>query len=387
MRIGIDARMYSSNFTGIGRYTAELISNLAILSQKRPAHAFVLFMNNLEYETFVPPAPNFSKILVNAPHYSLREQIFFPKYIRHAKIDLMHFTHFNAPIVYTAPSIVTIHDLILSYFPGKKLTKPWHRAGYHLTLSASLKHAQSIIAVSEHTKKDLVKLYNVPEKKIRVIYEAAGENFRPVSDQTQKTVREKYHIHSPFFLYAGVWRDHKNLTGLIRAFHLLHLRSSRKTLIVITGKEKPAYPEVKQVVRELGLTDSVIFPGLVPENDLVALYNAAIAYVHPSFYEGFGLNILEAFSCGTPVASSNASCLPEIAGKGNALFFDPKNISEMADAFHKLFTDDALRQKLREKGLLRAKQFSWKKMAEETMGVYDEIHVHTLKRPPSPSRQ
>ena len=170
-----------------------------------------------------------------------------------------------------------------------------------------------------------------------------------------------------------MWRDHKNLSGLIRAFHLLRSRSSRKILLVITGKENPAYPEVKEIVRELGLADSVLFPGLVPEDDLVALYNAAIAYVHPSFYEGFGLNILEAFSCGTPVASSNASCLPEIAGKGNALFFDPKNISEMADAFYRLFTDEDLRQELRLKGLLRAKKFSWRKMAEETMGVYDEV--------------
>ncbi|MBI2464397.1 glycosyltransferase family 4 protein [Candidatus Peregrinibacteria bacterium] len=373
MRIGIDCRMYSSSFTGIGRYVFELVRHLGIIEKTLPKeeqNQYVLFFNDPEYDLFQAVPPYFTKIHVNAHHYSFSEQTKFLRLLHDAKLDLMHFTHFNAPIFYKKPCVVTIHDLILSFYPGKKMTKPWHRWGYNLTLSSIVKKARSIIAVSENTKLDLLKLFRLPESKIRIIYEGVGEEFRMLPEKDAQEARSKYDLNKPFLFYAGVWRNHKNLVNLIRAFHSLRTSYHHDILLVLTGREDSAYPEVKATVRELSLENFVRFPGLVNEKNLVQLYNAAAIYVQPSFYEGFGLNILEAFACGTPVASSNRSCLPEIAGDGNARFFNPDNYRDIANTIHYMLENEKLLSTLKERGKIRVKDFSWKIMAEEIRRLY-----------------
>lgn len=373
MRIGIDARMYSSAFTGIGRYVFELVSNLAKIDKKND---YVLFMNKPEYDDYEPPNKRFSKVLVSAKHYSYAEQVRYIGVLRRAKLDLMHFTHFNAPILYKRPSVVTIHDLTLSFFPGKKMNSSFQRFAYRTVLKGILKHSKKIISVSENTKKDLIEITQTSPSKIEVIYEGVNENFKPRSHMEEnEEVLKKYGITKAYLLYTGVWRGHKNLVNLIKAFSILKQDENFDAQLVVTGTEDPYYPEVKRTVTELELENETIFTGLVSEEELVTLYQEAKVFVFPSLYEGFGLPPLEAMRCGTPVVASKTSCIPEICGEDNALFFDPYDPTEMADTIHKVWINEELQGQLHERGLKHSKKFSWEKMAEKTLQVYEEAKV------------
>lgn len=368
MRIGIDCRMYSPAFTGIGRYVLELTENLLKIDNK---NEYVLFFNNPEYRYFKPKNERVKKVLVDAPHYSFAEQIKFPLIMRKEKLDIMHFTHFNAPILYNRPFIVTIHDLTLTLFPGQKMVAPLHRLAYHMVIRHAVRKAKKVIAVSKNTKKDLSRYLNVPGKKVEVIYEGVNAEFREIKGHRLEIVRQKYDIKKPFLLYTGVFRSHKNLVNLIKAFNILRRNYKLDINLVITGREDKFYPEVKEAIEKLNLKNDVILPGLVPEEDLISLYNSATVYVFPSLYEGFGLPPLEAMRCGTPVACSNASCMPEICGNA-ALFFSPHDINDMAKKIHKLCSDARIQKNFIKLGFEQVKKFSWEKMAEETLKLYNE---------------
>jgi len=368
MKIGIDCRIYSSKFTGIGRYVHELISRIAKLDQE---NQYILFFNHPEYENFKLPSKNFKKVLADAPIYSLREQFHFLEILKNEKLDLMHFTHFNAPLFYRGPSIVTIHDLTLSFYPGKKKRSIIHRLGYHLTFRSAVRKAKKIITISENSKKDLMKLIGTKEEKIQIIYQGVGDEFKKLPEKEVQKSLDNLHITEPFFLYTGVWRSHKNIPNMIKAFNEVKKHPECKNLkLVMTGNENPLYPEIKETIQECDLEDDVIFSGLVPEQDLLALYNAAQIYIFPSFYEGFGLPPLEAMACGTPVAASNSSSIPEIAGKDNAVFFDPENYEEMAEKIYLLYKNQNLQKKLIKRGFERIKKFDWQKTASETLNLY-----------------
>lgn len=373
MRIGIDARMFSSEFTGIGRYVYELVHQLIKIDKK---NEYVLFMNKPAYEEFEPPNKRISKVLVNAKHYSFAEQTRFLWKLWRAKLDLMHFTHFNAPILYRGATIVTIHDLTLSFFPGKKMNSWFYRQAYNVVLKNAVRHAKRIIAVSKNTKQDLIEIAKTSPAKVEVIYEGVGENFGPKLDREGiDDLLKKYNITKEFMLYTGVWRSHKNLVNMIKAFDLFCGEGDEgfDAQLVITGEESPYYPEVKRTVKEYDLEHKVVFTDLVPEDELTALYQAAKVYIFPSLYEGFGLPPLEAMRCGTPVIASKVSCIPEICGEENAVFFDPYDPEDIANAMRKLWLDDDLRAELRERGLTHSRKFSWEKMAEKTLEVYDEL--------------
>lgn len=370
MRIGIDCRMYSTAFTGIGRYVLELTENIFKMDKE---NEYVLFFNNPEYHYFKQPHKNIKKVLADTPHYSLEEQIKFPRVLKKEKLDLMHFTHFNAPIFYNKPFIVTIHDLTLSLFPGQKMTALIHRFCYHLVLRHAVKRAKKIIAVSENTKNDLHKYLKIKPSKVEVVYEGVNPEFKKKKDYKFELIRRKYNIQKPFLLYTGVFRSHKNLVNLIKAFNILKRNYKLDINLVITGREDRFYPEVKDTVESLDLGRDVILPGLVSEEDLVMLYNVAALYVFPSLYEGFGLPPLEAMQCGLPVACSNASCMPEICGDA-VLYFDPHDINDMAEKIHKLYTDAQLQKKLISLGYKHVKKFSWEKMTEETIKIYKSFN-------------
>lgn len=360
MKIGIDCRMYGRAFTGIGRYAYELTENLFRIDDR---NEYVLFFNEPEFSGFsTGKYHRVKKVLADARHYSLAEQVKFLKILYGQRLDLMHFTHFNAPLLYRRPCVVTIHDLTLSFFPGKKMNSFAYRFGYQMVMRSILKRAKKIIAVSEHTKSDLDYLFGVKPERVSVIYESVSEHF-------QKTDLPPDHPKG-YLLYAGVWRDHKNLTGLLKSLALLRLNYGFDGKLYITGREDPHYPEVKRAVSDLDLDEYVVFTGLVDEDELVNLYNGAAVAVIPSLYEGFGLQVLEAFACGVPLACSGVSSLPEIAGPGNAVFFNPKDPRDMAEKIWRAYSDEALRHKLVLNGGKRVREFSWEKMAEETLKVY-----------------
>lgn len=368
MHIGIDARLYSSSFTGIGRYVFELIHHVLKIDDQ---NHYSLFFNAPEFEKFHTSRKGVSKILVDAKHYSWDEQWKFRRLLNGANLDLMHFTHFNAPILYRRPSIVTIHDLTLTFYPGKKMQSFWHRLGYHFTIRSIVRRAKQVIAVSEHTKRDLVRILNTDPEKISVIHEGVNPMFHKISEQRMvDEFRAKMGLTKPYLLYTGVWRSHKNLVNLIRAFAILKHQYHFDGWLVITGKEDPWYPEVKETVAQEKLEGEVRFTGLIPDEDLVLLYNGALLYVLPSFYEGFGLPALEAFACGIPVCAAKSSSLPEVCGEGNAVFFDPHDPKDIASKIASVYNHPEKIAELVSRGFNRIKDFSWEKMARETLNLY-----------------
>lgn len=381
MRIGIDTRFYSSSFTGIGRYVFELVHRILSIDNK---NEYFLFFNDPHFEEFTTTRKNVKKIRVNAAHYSFDEQWKFWRLLEKENLDLMHFTHFNAPILYRKPSVVTIHDLTLSFYPGKKMTSPIYRFAYNLTLRSIVNRAVHIISASKNTKQDLVNLLNVDSNKISVVYEGASDIFRQITDKkTIQTFMNKFSLADKYLLYTGVWRSHKNLLGLIQSFKILKEKYKFAGQLAITGKEDPLYPEVRETVAQAGLKHDVKFLGFLSEEDLVLAYNGALAYVLPSFYEGFGLPILEAFKCGTPVCASNTSCIPEICGEGNAILFDPKSPEDIAQKIAALINNPTKIAELRYRGFTREKEFSFERMANETLSIYNSFDVHSHSTNPS----
>lgn len=368
MKIGIDARMYGASFTGIGRYTYELVDNLSRLDNE---HEFVIFMRKEAFDSFQPPNERFKKVLADFAHYSLGEQLGFLKIVNQEKLDLMHFTHFNAPVLYSSPFVVTIHDLTLSFFPGKKMTSPIQRLAYHFVIRNVTKKAKKIISVSENTKKDLIEALKTDADKIQVIYNGINPKFGDTNPTPRPDLMKKLGLQKPYFLYTGVWRDHKNLVGMIKAFNEFNEEVGKQYNLVITGPHNPTYREIPDTITELGAEEDIHLVGLVSEADLFSLYKNALSYVFPSFYEGFGLPPLEAMQCGTPVIASNTSATPEVCGEGNALFFDPYSKDDMKQAMKIIATDPSVRQGLVDRGRERVKEFSWEDMTKDVLNVYN----------------
>jgi glycosyltransferase involved in cell wall biosynthesis len=370
MKIGIDARMYGTGFTGIGRYVSALLSNLAKIDTKND---YVVFLRPEGLKAYKPPSARFTLVLADFPHYSFSEQIGFLKLLNSMALDLMHFTHFNAPIFYKKPFVVTIHDLTVSFFPGKKMTSIFSRLAYNLVIRQVVKNAKVIAAVSANTKKDLIQVLGVPEEKIHVIYNGVDPLFGGVTPVARTVLLPKLAIDRPFFLYTGVWRDHKNVAGMIRAFAAFNEKTGKQHQLVITGRPNPNYPEIPDTIRELKIEKDVSLVGLVSDAELLGLYQNALAYVFPSFYEGFGLPPLEAMQVGTPVIASNTSAIPEVCGEGSALFFNPYDLKDMEDKMHTIARDSVIRETLREKGLERVKAFSWEDTANKILELYNSV--------------
>ncbi|MFA6896888.1 MAG: glycosyltransferase family 1 protein [Patescibacteria group bacterium] len=368
--IGIDARMFGYAQTGIGNYIRHL---LEYVFENDRVNNYVIFLMPEEFDSFPIPNERVRKVKTSCKWYGWREQIIFPFTLYKENLDLMHFTHFNSPILYLRKSVTTIHDVTPFFFPGHKMKSPLRRLGFRLVFYFSVKKARKIIAVSNSTKNDIVKYFKVKDKKIQVIYEGADAQFRPLEDRSLvENLRKKYALKKPFLFYTGVWRNHKNLVGLIEAFKIAKEKYRLDISLVLGGKEDPFYPEVREAWEKLGLQQDVIPVGFISQEELPVFYNAAAAFIIPSFYEGFGLIGLEAMSCGTPVISSDRTSLPEILGNG-AIYFDPQNPKDMAEKIHLVFSDKKLYNELKSNGFAQIKKYEWNKMGRETLELYEKI--------------
>lgn len=367
--IGIDARMYGYAQTGIGNYIRHL---LRFVFENDRVNNYVIFLSPEEFDGFSVPNTRVRKVKTTARWYSWKEQLLLPLTLYREKLDLMHFTHFNSPVLYLGKTISTIHDVTPYFFPGHKMKSPLRRMAFRLVFYASVKKARQIIAVSRSTRQDIIRYFKIREEKIRVIYEGTDEQFRVLPDAAREEVREKYGLTKPFLFYTGVWRNHKNLVGLIRAFKLVREKYRDDLTLVLGGKEDPYYPEVRRTWEELGLGKDILPVGFIDQAELPAFYNAAAAFIIPSFYEGFGLIGLEAMSCGTPVISSDRTSLPEILGAA-AVYFNPDDPEEMAEKIHLVMHDKKLYNGLREKGFEQAKRYDWNEMGKETLEIYTKI--------------
>lgn len=293
--------------------------------------------------------------------------------------DIVHYPYFDLyfltlPIKKPKPTIVVIHDAIPLVFLDKFPSGIKGKIKLHVQ-KFSLGSTKAIITVSHHSKTDIVKYLGVPADKIHVIHLAVDEKFQPVDERVKQAIKQKYDLPDSFFLYVGDVNYNKNIPRLVEAFARL---PDDRAHLVLAGKafENKSLPEVQtieQATQESGKSSYVHTIGFVPDEDVVALYNLATAYVQPSLYEGFGLPVLEAMQCGTPVISSDTSSLKEIIGDA-AFVIDPHSSDSITRAFEKILSDDALRQNLGQRGLVQAAKFSQKEFADQTVQVYEKVY-------------
>jgi glycosyltransferase involved in cell wall biosynthesis len=372
VRIGIDGRYIADHFPGIGRYTYNLAAKLPELA---PDTDFVLFHNprllNTRYDLGrLALNPNLRLLPVDVPTRSLKEQYQLRSLAKALSLDLLHSPYYVMPYWQHCPSVVTMYDLIPMIYP-QHLPHRWTAWVFRATASLATRRATQIIAISESTRKDLVHFFGAREDKITVTHLAADEKFRPLESQQRENTIRMYGLPERYILYVGINKPHKNLAFLLQVFR--ELRTNAK--LVLAGKEDPRYAQVRDEVRRLRLDDRVVFVGDVLDSDLPMIYSCAEVFVFPSLYEGFGLPVLEAMACGTPVICSNTSSLPEIVGDATVTL-NPQDRAGWVTALTELLENEELHGELRAKGLARAAKFSWQKAARETMAVYRSILAH-----------
>jgi glycosyltransferase involved in cell wall biosynthesis len=283
--------------------------------------------------------------------------------------ELFHATEHLLPPLRGVPTVLTVHDMIFRQFPEhQKRLNYWY---LNATMPLYCRRADAILTVSESSKRDIVAHYGLEPAKVTVIYEAAAPEFVPASPAAADAVRRRYGLPARYMLHVGTIEPRKNLTRLVEALDRLHDEGLTIPLVVVGGKGW-LYDDFFQRLEALEIRDSVYFPGYVPAADLPLLYSAASLAAMPSVYEGFGLPVLEAMACGTPVVCSQTSSLPELGGTA-ARYFDPYDVEAMADVIRAVWTDDNMRAEMSRQGLSEAVKFSWSRAAEETYQVYEAI--------------
>ncbi len=366
MRVGIDARLVYYRQAGISQYTVRLLEEFASIGKN---DEFIVFQSRKDKSTLVD-RPNFRKrSLWTPPHHRL-EQLLLPLEIATVDLDVLHSPDFIPPFRRTCKSVITIHDLNFLLYPHFLTPES---ASYYGQIDQAVRKCDHIIAVSESTKRDIIRLTGAPENKITVVYEAAHPLYRPLQDESRlQQAKERLGIPNDFILFVSTIEPRKNVPTLLMAYRqLLHDYRTEASLI-LAGEKGWLFDEVFALVGKLGLQERVRFLGSVSPEDLLGLYNAARLLVHPAFYEGFGLPPLEAMACGTPVVVSNTSSLPEVVGDA-ALLVEPTDVDGMTVAMWRLLSDEALRQEMIDKGLKRARLFSWRKAALETLDIYHRL--------------
>jgi glycosyltransferase involved in cell wall biosynthesis len=375
MKIGIDARLYGLEHTGLGRYVMELINQLNRLD---PKNQYALFLRKKHFKS-LKLAKNFTKVLADIRHYSFAEQWKLPRLVHQANINLFHVPHFNVPLLYHRPFIVTIHDLLWHDVTGYNvttLTPPVYTIkyiGYKKVVNHALKKSQTIIVPSRWVKKTLIKKFNLPSQKIRVVYEGIGRTFlqKPSPSWTKKLLK-KISLSPPFLIYTGNLYPHKNLTVLLQALNLLKNKQPQLKLVIV-GARSVMLPRIKKEVFDRHLTTKVIFAHNLSDKDLASLYSQAEALVHPSISEGFGLTGVEAMAVGLPVIASTATSLPEIYGRA-ALYFKPTDPHQLAEKILKVLKNKSFRHQLISAGKKQVENYSWQKMTQETLQLYEKTN-------------
>jgi len=336
------------------------------------SNKYYIFLNSDNFDEYIPKNSNFSKVLADCKVYGWSEQFKLPGILRKYNLNLIHFPHFNVPLMYRGKYIVTIHDLIISHFPTSRATtlNPFlykiKLFFYNFIIKLAAVRAQSIIAVSKYTKDDIASYFRINADKIIVIYEGVD---LPVASQAEcQAVLDELGIKGDYLLYVGSAYPHKNLERLLLAFQKIH-QTNLLLQLVLVGKINFFYDRIKKLINELGLQKNVILTDYVPDDKLACIYQTADLYVFPSLLEGFGLPPLEAQTYGVPVISSNTSCLPEILGE-SAVYFDPTNVDDIVEKINRTYDDFAIREELKNKAAVNLQRYSWKKMAQEILDMY-----------------
>lgn len=356
--VGLDFRM--AQHTGIGTYLRGLAAGIEKNDLLGPTE--LAYFGKKSF-------PNYqsAQIYFDAPIYSLSEQLRYRQFTERCR--LWHAPQYNIPFSKgKSKLIVTVHDLI--HWVYRKSLRPTQRLYAEVMLRRAVSHADHIITVSENSKQDLVRFLNVHPDKVSVVYNGIDNDFYPAESDAlvyaKSQLEQKYHIRDSFFLYVGMLKEHKNVVRLMRVFLDLKKKKQLNSRLVVIGQGVSDSPEIR-FLRDSG--EEIFYFHKIDFGDLKLFYQRATALIHPSLYEGFGLTVLEAMACATPVLTTRRTSLPEVVGDA-ALLMDGEDDLEMGEKMKQLDQDSDLRSKLSAAGPLRACRFSWDKAARETVAIY-----------------
>jgi len=377
MKIGIDYTSAATQGAGIGRYTRELMRALLALPSDNRYSFFYASRSHVDESKIQTPNSKIQRLPIHDKWLMRgwqRLRLPLPVELIVGRVDLFHSPDFTLPP--TLPGVatlLTVHDL--SFIRDPDSAWPSLRAFLNKAVPRSVKRATHVLADSQATKDDLIELCGTPAAKITVLYSGVDARFMPIRDQAEiDRVCAKYRLPQPFILSVGTLQPRKNYGRLIEAF--AQIATARPHHLIITGGKGWMYETIFEQVKQSGLEGRVHFPGFVDDADLPALYSAANLFAYVSIYEGFGLPLLEAMACGTPVIGSNTSSLPEVIGDVG-LQVDPRNVDDIARALQQMIDQPALRERSIGLGLERAKTFTWEKAARELLAIYDQLRPRT----------
>ncbi|MDI7274750.1 MAG: glycosyltransferase family 1 protein [Anaerolineae bacterium] len=372
MRICLDASPAVHGRAGIGRYTLELIDALVALDAGPECS---IFYNRPRQARLEAPLDRLPRLTTGLGDKPWRLSVLLAHLLRARQdglfpgADLFHATDHVLPYLARVRSVFTLYDLTFRlYSDTHTLANRWYLT---LMVPRFLRAAGGVIAISECTRRDALRLYRLDETRVRVIYPGVAPRFRPADPAVSAGVLHRYGLPARLILYVGTIEPRKNLVTLLQAYSALR-RAGCEQRLAIVGRTGWRSGGFWRALRELGLEREVCLPGYVADVDLPALYSAADVFVFPSLYEGFGLPVLEAMACGAPVVCSEAASLPEVAGDA-ALLVPPRDVAALTAALRRVLEDSSLRQTLGARGLARAREFTWERTARLTLALYDQV--------------
>ncbi len=374
MKIGFDISALSLPRSGVGQYQVNLLKALLSADKENEYLLYGFNFRNRErfkqlrfgavrFELKISPVPQrlITGWWLSFPFPSLERVV--------GECDLYHVSELAIPPVKKAKRVAFVHDLTTFLYPQ------YHVRSNRFLHNRRFKHLNSVDAIltnSEYTKKDITEHLGINPEKIHVTYLGADSAFRPMPKQEMKHLLEPFKLNKPYILFVGTLEPRKNIKNLIRAFNRLKLKRKIPHQLVLAGQDGWLCDEIYQEINNSPARADILRLGYVSDEDVPKLMNGADCFVYPSYYEGFGLPVLEAMQCGTPVITSNRSSLPEVGGEA-CFYIEPESIESISEALYKVLSQDSLRKTMRVSGIEQAKLFSWEKCAEVTLSVYKSI--------------
>ena len=368
MKIGIMLRHLGKQAGGIGTYTNNLLDQIVSIDT---TNEYLFMYDNEEFLGSYAQTPSVEEIVVKSRSKLSWDQLAVPAIAKLHKLDLIFNPKMSVPLFTDVKSVFVFHGADWLIFPQNY---PMYDRVYHkMFASLYCKKATAVISVSEDASQHIAESMKLGPNKLKTVYHAASERFRPIEEEEHmEGVRRKYKLPQHFILYLGQIYPMKNVGGIIEAYSKIRHKIPHK--LVIVGKPTHKSQKDLGLIDKYGLQEDVILTGFVPDGDVPAFYNLADLFVFPSFYEGFGIPMLEAMACGCPVVTSNQGAQKEIAG-GAAMLVDPYQTDDIAKGVIDVLSDDVMRQELIQKGFERAKSFTWRRTAERTLEVLEAASV------------
>jgi glycosyltransferase involved in cell wall biosynthesis len=372
MKIGIEAqRIFRKKKHGMDIVALQLIRHL---QQTDFVNTYFVFVKDDEDRHIIQESENVKIIIIESAPYPYWEQVLLPRKAKEVGIDFLHCTSNTAPLFISVPLIITLHDIIYlerinltqgtSYQIVGNLYRRWN-------VPRVVKKAVGVITVSDYERNRIVDHLKISPERVRTVYNGVSDHFRPIDSEEEKQVMKKrYNLPEEFIFYLGNTDPKKNITGVIKALSILRKQQRLSLPLVMPDIDRDYLHNIAKEAGDVEILNYITFCGYVPNHDLPALYSMASVFLYPSLRESFGIPILEAMACGTPVITSSTSSMPEVAGD-SAIFVDPFSPEDLAEKIVLLLSDKDLQQQLTAKGLKRARQFSWTSNAMKTLELYN----------------